>query len=510
MTMSDNSFTEVQAEETPMTLVEKPLWEEEEEKLVVNRRPWLMPLLLGTIIGVGVAVGGMRVISNRPATQDKAVANQTATPGKNTAIAMTVTTANAETTRISRTLNATGSIAARELTPVLPQANGLQIKQVLVKEGDIVKEGQVLAVLDDSVIQTQILQAKADVESRQADVASREAELASRRAAVESSKASVASSQAIVQQRQADLAQAKARLTEAQRNFERIRQLTEQGAESKQRLDTATTNLATASEAVRLAEANIRSAQANVSSAQATIGRDEATVRSATAQVNSAQANVRSNSARVQQLRTQLGQTAVRAPVSGIVAEKLVRVGDITGVPPQTQVGTVVGGTQKLFSIIRDGGLELQALIPETQLPQIKVGANVQVTSDADNRIRLEGRIREIEPVVNDRRREATVKIDLPATGLLKPGMFARALINTNSAIGVAVQQKAVLPQPDGSSLVYVLNPDNTVRATKVEVGEILKGGKVEIKSGLQPGARVIIDGAGYLKDGDRVRVANG
>jgi HlyD family secretion protein len=508
--VSDNSFTEVKAEETPITL-EQPLWEEEEEeKLIVNRRSWIMPLLLGTIIGVGASFGGMRVIGNRPATQDKAVANQVPAQGKNAAIAMTVTTANAETTRISRTLNATGSIAARELTPVLPQTNGLQIKQVLVKEGDVVKAGQILAILDDSVIQTQILQAKADVESKQADVASREAELASRRAAVESSKASVASSRAIVQQRQADLAQAKARLTEAQRNFERVRQLTEEGAESKQRLDTAATNLATANEAVRLAEANIRSAEANVNSAQATIGRDEATVRSATAQISSAQANVRSNSAKVQQLRTQLGQTAVRAPVSGIVAEKLVRVGDITGVPPQTQMGTVVGGTQKLFSIIRDSDLELQALIPETQLPQIKVGARVQVTSDADNRIRLQGQIREVEPVVNDRRREATVKIDLPATGLLKPGMFARALINTNSAIGVTVQQKAVLPQSDGSSIVYILNPDDTVRAQKVEVGEILKGGKVEIKKGLEPGARVIMDGAGYLKDGDRVRVANG
>jgi RND family efflux transporter MFP subunit len=111
--------------------------------------------------------------------------------------------------------------------------------------------------------------------------------------------------------------------------------------------------------------------------------------------------------------------------------------------------------------------------------------------------------------LVNTQSREATVKIDLPPTSLLRPGMFARAAITTSTATGVTVPSKAVLPQPDGSSNVFLLSGEDIVQARKVEVGEVVNGGNVEIKNGLQPGDRVVLAGAGFLKDGDKVRVAN-
>ncbi len=211
----------------------------------------------------------------------------------------------------------------------------------------------------------------------------------------------------------------------------------------------------------------------------------------------------------MQQLETQLGQTVVRSPVAGVIAEKLARVGDVTGVPPQTQVGTVIGGTQKLFSIIRDEKLELQTKVPEIQLNQVKIGAYVQIPSDVDQRVRSQGRVREIQPQVNDQRREATVKIDLPPTTLLKPGMFANAAITTNSGMKIVVPQKAVQSQADSSVIVFTLSSADIVRSQKVELGDPANNDKVEIKSGLQLGDRVVVDGAGYLKDGDKVRVAS-
>jgi multidrug efflux pump subunit AcrA (membrane-fusion protein) len=83
---------------------------------------------------------------------------------------MSVTVAPVENTRIARKLSVTGTVAARELIAVLPQITGLQIEQILVDEGDLVKAGQVIAVLDDSVLQTQINGAKAEIESTQAVV----------------------------------------------------------------------------------------------------------------------------------------------------------------------------------------------------------------------------------------------------------------------------------------------------------------------------------------------------
>ena len=500
MTAGDPNFSDIPAQEE--TAIEEGTFKEYPE--TNKQRPWWMIMLLGMGLGIGITFGGMRLLSNS-ANSEPTVTNQ---PTQSVTPAMTVTLAPVESTRVARNLSVTGTVAARELTPVLPQTNGLQIKQILVKQGDSIKKDQVMAILDDSLLQDQILQAKAEVESQQAEVASREADLASSKAALESSRANVISSKATVEQRLADLAQARAKLREAQRNYQRNLRLSNQGAISKQLFETAETNYETAKEAVRIAQANIRSAQANVNSSQASSSSAQAGVSSAKAKVNSAKAGVRSATARVQQLKTQLGQTIVKAPVSGIVAEKLARVGDITGVPPQTQVGTVVGGTQKLFSIIRQGNLELQAQVPTVQLSQIEVGAPAQITTEANNQVKLRGKVREIEPVVNQQRREATVKIDLPPTNLLKPGMFARAAIVTDTSMAVAIPQKAVLPQPDGSAIVFTINEDKIASGRKVETGEILKDGKIEIKSGLQPGNSVVVDGAGYLKDGDKVRVA--
>ena len=510
--MADEGFSDLEVQDSVLAVddIEK----EEIEEQGKRRRGWLTPLLLGLGLGIAIAIGTIRILDQRSTAQKAPAASKVAA---SIPPAMTVTTTPAQSTSISRSLNVSGTVAARDLTPVLPQANGLQVKQVLVKVGNSVKAGQVMAILDNSLLQDQIRQARADVESKQADVTSKQADLVSKQAGLTSSQAALAASQAVVQQRQADLAQAKARLVDAQRNFRRNQELLAQGAISRQVLDTNETTFTTAREAVRQEEANIRSAQANVESARANIGIAQASVQIAEAGINSAQANVKSNNAKVEQFKTQLGQTVVRAPVSGIVAEQLTRVGDVTGVPPQTQVATVVGGSQKLFSIIQDGQLELQALVPENQLGQIKVGATVQITSARDNSVRLQGTVRDIEAIVNQQRREATVKIDLPSTSLFKPGMFASAAITTTTQTGVAIPQKAVQSQSDGNTFVFMLSGEDVgtgasakvdkIKTQKVEVGEILNGDRIEIKSGIRVGDRIVIDGAGYVKDGDTVRV---
>jgi multidrug efflux pump subunit AcrA (membrane-fusion protein) len=71
----------------------------------------------------------------------------------------------------------------------------------------------------------------------------------------------------------------------------------------------------------------------------------------------------------------------------------------------------------------------LQAKVPATNLNQVKINSPVVVTSDADSRLRLQGNVREIAPLVDPQSREATVRIDLPATALLRPGMFASGAI---------------------------------------------------------------------------------
>lgn len=396
-------------------------------------------ILIGTGVGIAIAATGMRLLS-LPSVKQTTTSQQK----QSQAPSMSVTVAPVQNTSVTRTIDVPGTVAARDdLIPVLPQTTGLQIKQVLVQEGDNVQTGQVMAVLDNSVLQAQLDQAQAQLQS----------------------------AQAVVGQRQAARAQAQATLADALRTLQRYQTLANQGAISRQDLDIRATTAATNREAVRVAEANITSAQADV----------------------------RNNAAKVQQLRTQLAQTIVRAPVNGVVAEKIARIGDLTS------------PTQRLFSIIRNGLLEVQAQVAATQLGQVRMNAPAQITSNTDSRVRLRGRVREIAPLINQETRQATVKIDLPQNSLLRPGLFVRAAITTNSAIALTVPaQSVVFPATGGSKVVFLVSSDGKVHAQPVQVGEIVNGERVEIAQGLKLGDRVVVAGAGYLNDGDRVQVVSG
>ncbi|MEG4959272.1 MULTISPECIES: efflux RND transporter periplasmic adaptor subunit [unclassified Microcoleus] len=562
--LSDRSRWQFSPEEDEREVaLEPPEREGEESEVLEPEEPEASPskglrwhtMLAGAGIGVAATLLAVQLTGGGKQSARPAVpippANQQAT-------AQTVTVAPVESAEVGETLEATGTVVAYDLLPVLPQANGLQIKQVLVAEGDAVEKGQTMAVLDDSVLRSQIAEALAGVQSANSTVEQAEAQVQQAQSAQQEAQAGVAQAQAGVEKAIADAAQAQtgvgqaragveqakagvtqaragiasaqAKLAQAQREVNRSQNLATQGVISQQDLEKRKTERDTAvqdlnktkadlntaleeqnkaAEEVRSAIAKVATAEANISTARAALSSARAKVNTAGASVSSARANVgnnaasvRSNDARVQQLQTQLEQTIVRAPDSGTVAERIGRVGDVSS------------GSQKLFSIIRGNKLELQLKVPETQVAQVRPGTAVQITSDSDKRIKLSGTVRDISPLVDPQNRQATVKIDLPASAFLRSGMFLRASLSTATAQGLKVPAKAILPQSDGSSIVYKLVGEDKVQAQPVEVGEIsggsagdLTAAKVEVKKGLKAGDRVVIAGAGYLKDGDRVKV---
>ncbi len=552
----------------------------------------LPTMAVGIVIGVAIALSGMGFADTG---KDKAPATNSAESGELRGAAQTnlpeasqtVTVAGVKSDRIARTLEATGTVQALDLLPILPQSPGLQIQQVLVDEGDYVTAGQVMAILDDSVVRSQILDAQAQVESLRSSQAQTEAGVWQAKSALTQAQAGETEAQAALSQAQAakseaeaglrsaiaakseveaalagaqaakveaeagraqavaNLARAKAELAQAERELQRYQSLANAGAISQQELDIRLTKVENALEAVRVAEANIKSADARIQSAIANISSTAARVKSAEsnvsiaaarvesalanirnaearleraaanvtsaqsqvesarAMVNSAAANVRSSEARVEQVQTQREQTLVRAPASGIVAERIARVGDVTG-------------SGKLFSIIANGELELHVKVPETQLPLVKIGASVKVTSDADSRIDLQGTVREISPLIDANSRQATVKVSLPSSDLLRVGMFLRAALTISTTEGLVVPAKAVLPQADGSSIVYRLKDNDIVEAQPVQVGQVidavgsdLSKATIEIQSGLDVGDIIVVDGAAFLKSGARVKVVD-
>ena len=254
---------------------------------------------MGLLLGIGVSFIGGRLISRpavEPATQLPAAA------------AANVTVQPVQTANIQQSLKATGTVQAFDLLQVSPQVSGLQIRQVLVRAGDQVAAGQILAVLDDSVLQTQLTQAQANYAQAQAEV----------------------------RQEQAAQAQARATAAEAQENFERYQTLYDQGGISSEQLNSRRTEAITAREAVGVSTAEIQSAQA--------------TVKSRVAEIN--------------RLETQLEQTIVTAPASGQIAERQATVGDTsstgTGLFTLIQDGVlelVVDLPQRQLAVVQVGTL---------------------------------------------------------------------------------------------------------------------------------------------------------
>ena len=255
--------------------------------------------------------------------------------------------------------------------------------------------------------------------------------------------------QADLAQMRAGMAEAEATLAEAAANAQRARELQTTGALSAQQINQYLT-----------AE---RTAQARVEAQRAI--------------------------ARTQQLR--LAQTQVLAPDNGVISAR------------SATVGAVLPAGQELFRMIRQGRIEWRAEVSSADLAHIKPGMGVVITPASGTRIK--GTVRMVAPTVDAATRNGIVYVDLPAPGAARAGMFARGEFEIGSGEALTLPQTAVLLR-DGFSYVLRIAADSKVAQTKVSIGRRTRD-RVEITGGLDPKARVVAAGGGFLSDGDTVRV---
>jgi RND family efflux transporter MFP subunit len=211
-----------------------------------------------------------------------------------------------------------------------------------------------------------------------------------------------------------------------------------------------------------------------------------ATTTQAQAQLATARAS--RDAARLQRDFAQL-----RAPADGVVSKRLV------------QPGQVVAAGTELLRLIRDGRLEWRAELPENQLAQVAVGNGIVLSYTGQE---ITGRVRAVTPGIDAQTRTGTVYADLPAPGPLKPGTFVEGRILTGDGEALMVPTAAVV-QRDGHSYVFVTKDKQSVQRRRVRTGQTSQG-RVEIVEGLVAGEQVVSEGAGFLGDGDRVRVVAG
>jgi RND family efflux transporter MFP subunit len=204
----------------------------------------------------------------------------------------------------------------------------------------------------------------------------------------------------------------------------------------------------------------------------------------------SAEARLKAAEAALRLDQIHLRQTVVRAPDDGLISART------------ATLGTVVGQGAELFRLIRQGRLEWRARVLAGDLAQVAPGMRVRLT--AANGVQVEGRVRAVGPTVSTQDRSALVYVDLPPSAL-RAGMFATGRFAVGQAAALTVPQSAILTR-NGADYVYRIGADNRVAQTAVTLGR-RQDDRVELRAGVAPGARLVAAGAGFLSDGDTVRV---
>ncbi|CAN5176294.1 efflux RND transporter periplasmic adaptor subunit [soil metagenome] len=360
---------------------------------------------IDTLIRAGALAAATLVLSScggdAKKAEEKAAAAKAASAGQ------TVTVATATLTALPRIVTASGSVSAWEEVPVGAETGGLVATAVYVDEGSYVRQGQPLVQLNDALLQAQLRQQQAALQTAEANAARDAAALG------------------------------------------RAQELKEKGFLSQASLDTAL--------------ANQRATAAGVASARASLS----------------------------ETQTRLSQATLRAPVAGLIISRSVTRGQIV------QAGT------EMFRMVRDGRLELDAQVPETELALIRAGQSATISSDQLGQ--TTGRVRIVTPEVDATSRLGVARVALSGPGGFRPGMFAKAQIDVGAQPTITVPTAAVLYRENRSG-VYVLGANNVVRFAPVPV--LSRGATQTSITGVAQGIRVVVDGAGFLGDGDHVTVS--
>lgn len=204
-----------------------------------------------------------------------------------------------------------------------------------------------------------------------------------------------------------------------------------------------------------------------------------------------AQAQRQTAAAQLDNARLRLGFATLRAPDDGVISQRLV------------QPGQVIGAGAELLTLIRQGRLEWRAELPERDL--IRVTPGVAVELRGPDGARVAGTVRAVSPALDARSRTGVVYADLPAPGALRAGMYAAGDLVLGDLPARTVPDQAIVER-DGYRYVFVLGEGDVVSQRRVELG-VREGGLVQVVDGLEGDERVVVEGAGFLADGDRVRV---
>jgi RND family efflux transporter MFP subunit len=427
--------------------------------------------------GVAVLVGLLMFTAScgGPKTTEAARNPVEETPGG----AVLVSVVNAETRPVAASVQVTGSFVAKESSDVAPEQGG-RVIETPVDVGDFVREGQVIARLEDR--DAKLREQQAAAAEQQAEAALRQAEsrigLGTGQQFDPNKVPEVLSAKAAYES-----ASAQARLAQAdERRYANLLKTGDVSESAYEKVRTqAETALAQANAARQQYEATLNSARQNyqgVLTAQASL------------------AGIRAQSALAKKA---VEDTVVRAPFPGYVSARPIA------------VGQYVGNNAKIATVLRITPIRLELQVPESNAPDMKISIPVEASVPGFPGRIFQGKVTAINPAVDPNSRTFTVIAEFPNADLaLKPGMFATArILMPGSSMGIFVPRQAVITDPTTNSSQLFFVRDGRARVAVVQLGAT-QGDQVQILSGISPNAVIAIDHLQDLYDGLAVKTAPG
>jgi len=247
------------------------------------------------------------------------------------------------------------------------------------------------------------------------------------------------------------------------------------------------------------AEAAVEEADANskrASSLRSTGALSEQAIIQYLTAATTARARVESAKAQLASNALELRYTTIIAPDDGVISSRT------------ATLGAVIPAGNELFRFIRQNRLEWRGELTATQMSQVVTGQGI-VLNLPDGKT-AEARVRQLAPSVSMQSRLGMVYADVVPGSTARAGMYANGLIVTSQSQALVIPATSVIIR-DGRSYVVKINtaePTSGVSLQAVTVGRRVAG-DFEILQGLAPTDQVVVAGAGFLNDGDIVRVAS-
>lgn len=377
-----------------------------------------------------------------------------------------VTMALVEKNSMQNKVMTTGQVKVKNSVTLYAGTDGF-LRDFSLQAGDSVKQGQILGTLDQSDMDSRLLDIDAQIELKQADLA----------------KAKLGEEPEAIAQLQERVAAEQRNVDAAVREHERTLALFQSGASTQQEVDKA-------NEAISTAESNLKIARQNLALKQK--GPRQADLQSIEAQIKKLQIDK-------SQLEQDRVQSVIRAPFDGTILST------------QIENGQYVGKGKELFTVGDLTKLAVEAQVSESDAPKIQVNQTASIEDNALGKQQLKAKVARIAPIAEatdstqGKKIRVAVTLDLlESAPQLKPGYQVDVnVIVHQSQDAVQVPIESIQQDTSGNAFVWV-GENGIAKKRPVELGmenELF----CEIRSGLTPGEKIIVTPSDTLKENDPI-----